>query len=87
MLLQGSDSTREAIILNQFGLVEKSVKLGTSSAQKIAGALITDARIEQPGFTILDARDYDQLCVFYRKVVAADQQQLVLSGGQSPTGL
>ncbi|MGA8741162.1 MAG: transglutaminase domain-containing protein [Terracidiphilus sp.] len=50
---------------------------------KIEGSSITDARILARGFTLLDARDYDQLRDFYQKVVTADQQPLFLSASQA----
>jgi hypothetical protein len=50
---------------------------------KIAGDSITNARILVRGFTMLEAKDYDHLYDFYRKVIAADQQQLVLSASQA----
>ena len=49
---------------------------------KVEGSSITDARILARGFTLLDARDYDQLRDFYQKVAATDQQTLVLSASQ-----
>lgn len=52
---------------------------------KVEGSSITDARILARGFTLLDAKDYDQLHDFYQKVVAADQQPLVLSAAQAST--
>ena len=50
---------------------------------KVEGSSITDARIFARAFTILDAKDYVQLHDFYQKVVAADQQPLVLAGEQA----
>ena len=50
---------------------------------KVEGSSITDARILARGFTLLDAKDYGQLRDFYQKVVAADQQPLVLSASQT----
>jgi hypothetical protein len=49
---------------------------------KVEGSSITDARVFARAFTILDAKDYVQLHDFYQKVVAADQQPLVLAGEQ-----
>ncbi len=49
---------------------------------KVEGRSITDARVFARAFTILDAKDYGQLHDFYQKVVAADQQPLVLAGEQ-----
>ncbi len=49
---------------------------------KVEGSSITDARVFARAFTILDAKDYGQLHDFYQKVVAADQQPLVLAGEQ-----
>ncbi len=49
---------------------------------KVEGSSITDARIFARAFTILDAKDYGQLHDFYQKVMAADQQPLVLAGEQ-----
>ena len=50
---------------------------------KVEGSSITNARVLQRGFTLLDAKDYEQLHDFYQKVVAADQQPLVLSVTQA----
>ena len=54
---------------------------------KVAGDSITDARILARGFTLLEAKDYNGLRDFYQKVVAADQQKLVLTGPASPSGI
>jgi hypothetical protein len=53
---------------------------------KVAGDSITGARVLARGFTVLDAKDYEQVRDFYQKVIATDQQELVLSSG-SPTGM
>jgi hypothetical protein len=53
---------------------------------KVAGDSITDARVLARGFTLLDAKDYEQVREFYEKVVAADQEELVLKGPGSPSG-
>ena len=53
---------------------------------KVAGDSITAARVLARGFTLLDAKDYEQVRDFYQKVVTADQQQLVLTGPGSPSG-
>jgi len=50
---------------------------------KVEGSSIIGARILARGFTLLDAKDYTQLHDFYQKVVAADQQPLVLSAAQA----
>ena len=50
---------------------------------KVDGNSITNARILQRAFTLLDPKDYEQLHDFYQKVVAADQQPLVLSAAQA----
>lgn len=50
---------------------------------KVQGSSVTGARILARGFTLLDARDYDGLRDFYQKVIAADQQPLVLSASQA----
>jgi hypothetical protein len=50
---------------------------------KVEGSSITDARVLARGFTILDAKDYDQLRDFYQKIVAADHQSLVIAGEQA----
>jgi len=50
---------------------------------KVEGSSVTGARILQRGFTLLDPKDYEQLHDFYQKVVAADQQPLVLSAAQA----
>lgn len=49
---------------------------------KVAASSITSARVLTHGFTVLDAKDYVALREFYQKVVAADQQQLVLNQAQ-----
>ena len=50
---------------------------------KVEGGSITNARVLQRGFTLLDPKDYEQLHDFYQKVVAADQQSLVLNAVQA----
>ncbi len=50
---------------------------------KVEGSSVTEARILARGFTLLEARDYGELRDFYQKVIAADQQQLVMSAGQA----
>lgn len=50
---------------------------------KVEGSSVTAARVLARGFTLLDAKDYDELRDFYQKVIAADQQQLVLSASQA----
>jgi hypothetical protein len=54
---------------------------------KVAGDSVTAARVFARGFTLLDAKDYEQVRDFYQKVVTADQQQLVLTGPGSPSGI
>jgi hypothetical protein len=54
---------------------------------KVAGDSVTAARVLARGFTLLDAKDYEQVRDFYQKVVAADQQELVLTGPGSPGGI
>ncbi len=49
---------------------------------KVEGSSLIDERILARAFTILDPRDYGQLHDYYQKVVAADQQELVLAGEQ-----
>jgi hypothetical protein len=53
---------------------------------KVAGDSVTDARILARGFTLLEPKDYQGLHEFYQKVVAADQQKLVLMGPGAPSG-
>ena len=53
---------------------------------KTEGESVTNARILARGFTLLDAKQYGQLRDFYQKVVAADQQQLVVSATAGPKG-
>lgn len=50
---------------------------------RVEGSSITGARILARGFTLLEPKDYVQLHDFYQKVVAADQQPLVLSATQA----
>ena len=50
---------------------------------KVEGSSIIQARILARGFTLLEPKDYLQLHDFYQKVVAADQQPLVLSAAQA----
>jgi hypothetical protein len=53
---------------------------------KVTGDSIMGARVLARGFTLLDAKDYEQVRDFYKKVIATDQQELVLTSG-SPTGI
>lgn len=53
------------------------------SRTKVDSSSITGARILARGFTLLDPKDYMQLHDFYQKVIAADQQPLVLSAAQA----
>ena len=53
------------------------------SRTKVDGSSITGARILARGFTLLDPKDYVQLHDFYQKVIAADQQPLVLTAAQA----
>lgn len=50
---------------------------------RVEGSSVTDARVLARGFTLLDPRDYDGLRDFYQKVVAGDEQPLVLSAAQA----
>ena len=50
---------------------------------KVEGSSITGARILARGFTLLEPNDYVQLHDFYQKVIAADQQPLVLTAAQA----
>lgn len=50
---------------------------------KVDGNSVTNARILARGFTLLDPKDYGDLRSFYQKVVAADQQPLVLTTSQA----
>jgi hypothetical protein len=54
---------------------------------KTSAGSVTSMRVLARGFTLLDAKDYAPLRDFYQKVVAADQQQLVLSAAQPAKGL
>ena len=54
---------------------------------KVAGDSVTAARVLARGFTLLDAKDYEQVRDFYQKVVAADQQQMMLTGPGAPSGI
>ena len=53
------------------------------SRTKVDSSSITGARILARGFTLLDPKDYMQLHDFYQKVIAADQQPLVLSAAHA----
>jgi len=53
------------------------------SRTKVDGSSITGARILARGFTLLDPKDYVPLHDFYQKVIAADQQPLVLTAAQA----
>lgn len=53
---------------------------------KISGDSITDARVLARGFTLLEPKDYNGVRDFYQKVLAADQEKLVLTGPSSPSG-
>jgi hypothetical protein len=46
---------------------------------KAEGASVANTRVLARGFTMLDSKSYGALRDFYQKVVAADQQQLVLT--------
>lgn len=50
---------------------------------KVEGSSVTNSRILARGFTFLDAKDYEELRDFYQKVIAADQQSLMLSAAQA----
>ena len=54
---------------------------------KVAGGSVTAARVLARGFTLLEAKDYEQVRDFYQKVVAADQQPMVLTGPGAPSGI
>lgn len=54
---------------------------------KVVGNSITDSRVLARGFTLLDAKDYEQVRDFYQKVLTADRSELVLTGAQATTGL
>jgi hypothetical protein len=46
---------------------------------KAEGTSVANTRVLARGFTMLESKDYAPLRDFYQKVVAADQQQLVLT--------
>lgn len=50
---------------------------------KVAAGSVTNARILVRGFTFLAPKDYPELRQFYQKVIATDQQQLVLGASQA----
>jgi hypothetical protein len=50
---------------------------------KVTPNSITTARILARGFTLLDPKEYGQLHDFYQKVLAADQQQIVLTAAKA----
>ena len=54
---------------------------------KVAGDSVTAARVLARGFTLLDAKDYEQVREFYQKVVAADQTPMVVTRSGAPSGL
>lgn len=53
---------------------------------KAAAGSVTSARILARGFTLLEPKDYTPLRDFYQKVIAADQQELVLVSATHPSG-
>jgi hypothetical protein len=55
---------------------------------KADASQIISARVLSRGFTLLEAKDYNQLRDFYQKVTTDDQQQLVLvaQAAQTPSG-
>lgn len=53
---------------------------------KVASGSVTNARVLARGFIFLAPKDYVQLHDFYQKVVATDQQPLVLGGSQANKG-
>ncbi|HEY3705792.1 MAG TPA: DUF3857 domain-containing protein [Terracidiphilus sp.] len=52
---------------------------------KAEGSAVANTRVLARSFTMLDAKDYGSLRDFYQKVVAADQQQIVLSPAAQAT--
>ena len=50
---------------------------------KVSSSSVTNARVLARGFIFLAPKDYPQLHDFYQKVVATDQQQLVLGTSQA----
>jgi hypothetical protein len=50
---------------------------------KVAPGSVTSARLMARGFTLLEPQEYNPLRDFYQKVVAADQQMLLLTAGKS----
>jgi hypothetical protein len=53
---------------------------------KVSDGSITAARVLARGFTLLEAKDYQQVRDFYEKVISTDQLQLVLNGPVSASG-
>jgi hypothetical protein len=53
---------------------------------KVDAGAVTTLRVLACGFTLLDAKEYTPLHNFYDKVVAADQQQLVVNSSDSGKG-
>lgn len=50
---------------------------------KVEGSTVTNARILARGFTLLDPKEYEDLRSFYQKVIAADQQPMVMTTTQA----
>lgn len=67
----------------QDAVLRFSQDAGYEARTRVTPNSITNARVLARGFTFLSPKDYPQLRDFYQKVVATDQQQLVLGSSQA----
>lgn len=67
----------------QDAILRFSQDAGYEARTRVNSNSVTNARILARGFTFLAPKDYAQVRDFYQKVVATDQQQLVLGPSQA----
>jgi len=67
----------------QDAILRFSQDAGYEARTRVTSNSVTNARILARGFTFLSPKDYPQLRDFYQKVVATDQQQLILASSQA----
>ncbi|MFP5234698.1 MAG: DUF3857 domain-containing protein [Acidobacteriota bacterium] len=67
----------------QDAVLRFSQDAGYEARTRVASNAVTNARVLARAFTFLSPKDYAQLHDFYQKVVATDQQQLVLGSSQA----